>query len=190
MTSTFTIPTLETDRLILRAPQLSDTEHFIAFMTSDRAQYVGGTMMGPQGRRNAGRGFGNLAGQWVLRGYGLFIGALKSDPKTPLGGFGVFHPVTIQEPEFGWTVYDAAFESKGYVTEAMRKIIPWAWDVIGTDTAQSHIDDGNDASVQVAKALGATFDADETERANAPDGEFGDAPQIVNIYRHHKGALQ
>lgn len=186
MTTTYAIPTLETERMVLRPPQLSDADAFITFLMSERAKFVGG----PTAKAYAARSFASLPGQWLLRGYGYFIGALKSAPETPLGGFGVFHPVHIKEPEFGWALYDGANEGKGYVTEAMRKIIPWAWDVIGTDTAQSHIDDGNDASVQVAKALGATFDADETERANAPDGEFGDAPQIVNIYRHHKGALQ
>ena len=191
MTTTITIPTLETERLVLRAPRLSDAEHFVAFMQSDRAKFVGGPMTGTSARRMAGRGFGHLAGHWVLRGYGLFMAALKTTPNIPLGGFGVFHPVTIEEPEFGWTLYDGAHEGKGYVTEAMRKIIPWAWGVIGTDTAQSHIDDGNDASVAVARALGATFDANETERANALGGDFydEDGGPFVNIYRHHRGAL-
>lgn len=187
MNATVTIPTLETERLILRAPQLSDAPAFISFLMSERAQFVGG----PTPKSYAARSFASFPGQWVLRGYGYLIGALKSDPETPLGGFGVFHPVHIKEPEFGWALYDAKHEGKGYVTEAMRRIIPWAWDVIGTDTAQSHIDDGNDSSVAVAKALGATFDAEETERANGPGGEFyddGTGPR-VNIWQHHKGAL-
>lgn len=187
MSLTVTIPTFETERLVLRPPQLSDAGVFIAFLMSERAKFVGGLV----GEGHAARSFASFAGQWVLRGYGLLIGALKSDPKTPIGGFGVFHPAHIEEPEFGWTLYDASHEGKGYVTEAMRKIIPWAWDVIGTDTAQSHIDDGNDASVAVARALGATFDAAETERANAPGGDFydDDGGPTVNIWRHRKGAL-
>ena len=181
------IPTLTTDRLVLRPQRLSDAKPFMDFMMSDRAEFVGG----PSSKRYAARSFASFSGQWVLRGYGLLIGALKSDPHTPLGGFGVFHPVHIEEPEFGWTLYDGANEGKGYVTEAMRTIIPWAWDVIGTDTAQSHIDEGNDASVAVARALGATFDAAETERANAPGGDFDDEDgPHVNIWRHHKGALR
>ena len=191
MTTAVTIPTLETERLVLRAPRLSDAEFFVNFMQSDRARFVGGPMKGPSARRMAGRSFGHLAGHWVLRGYGLFIGALKSDPNTPLGGFGVFHPVTVDEPEFGWTLYNGANEGKGYVTEAMRRIIPWAWGVIGTNTAQSHIDEGNDASVTVARALGATFDAAETDRANAPGGDYHteDGGPRVNIWRHHKGSM-
>lgn len=186
MTTTYSIPTLETERLTLRPPQISDVDVFTAFMTSERATFVGG----PTDKAYAARSFASFSGQWLLRGYGLFIGTLKSDPETPLGGFGIFHPLHFEEPEFGWSLYDGANEGKGYVTEAMRTIIPWAWDVIGTDTAQSHIDEGNDASVAVAKALGATFDPITTEKANGPGGEFDSPGNFVNIYRHHKGALQ
>ncbi|MBU2994284.1 GNAT family protein [Octadecabacter sp. 1_MG-2023] len=186
MTLTVTIPTLETERLVLRPPQLSDAKAFMAFLMSERAKFVGG----PVAEGYAARSFAGFLGQWMLRGYGYFIGALKSDPETPLGGFGIFHPVNIEEPEFGWALYDAAYESNGYATEAMRTVIPWAWGVIGTDTAQSHIDEGNDASVAVAKALGATFDAEETRIANAPGGDFDDeGSPLVNIWRHHKGSL-
>lgn len=185
MSLTVTIPTLETNRLVLRAAGLSDWPVFLAFMESERAKFVGGPVV----EGHAARSFASFPGQWMLRGYGNFIGALKTSPEVPIGGFGVFHPVHIQEPEFGWALYDDADEGKGYVTEAMRTIIPWAWDKIGTDTAQSHIDEGNDASVAVARALGATFDAQETERANAKGGEFGDEDTQVNIWRHHKGAL-
>jgi RimJ/RimL family protein N-acetyltransferase len=185
--TTVTIPTLETERLVLRPPQLSDAPAFMAFLMSERAEFVGG----PTPKGYAARSFASFPGQWVLRGYGYLIGALKSDPETPLGGFGVFHPVHIEEPEFGWALYDAKYEGKGYVTEAMRRIIPWAWPVLGVDTAQSHIDEGNTPSVAVAKALGATFDAAQTAIANAPGGEFYDEDDktIVNIWRHHKGAL-
>ena len=186
MTLTVKIPTLETERLVLRPPQLSDAKAFMDFLMSPRAEFVGG----PVAEGHAARSFASFPGQWLLRGYGYFIGALKTDPETPLGGFGVFHPVHIEEPEFGWALYNAADEGKGYVTEAMRTVIPWAWDHIGTDTAQSHIDEGNEASVAVARALGATFDAEETRIANAPGGDFDDEDgPHVNIWRHHKGAL-
>ncbi|MCF2871052.1 GNAT family N-acetyltransferase [Octadecabacter sp. G9-8] len=182
-----TIPTLQTERLILRGPRMSDMQTYVDYKMSERSKFTGG----PIDREKAAFQFASLAGLWALRGYGLFMAALKDTPDTVIGGFGIFHPLVDQEePEFGWTVYDATLEGKGYVTEAMRTVIPWAWDVMGVETAQSHIDEGNDPSVAVARALGATFDAKQTEIANAPGGEFhgGDGP-LVNIWRHHKGAL-
>tara|TARA_R110002073_G_scaffold15427_1_gene60871 strand:+ start:687 stop:1247 length:561 start_codon:yes stop_codon:yes gene_type:complete len=185
MTRTVTIPTLETDRLILRAPRMSDAQAYLGFKGSERSVFTGGPIDAPKA---AGNFFG-IAGHWVLRGYGLFMATLKGDLDTPIGGFGVFHPLQYAEPEFGWTLYDGAHEGQGFAVEAMRAVIPWAWGVMGVDTAQSHIDEGNDASVAVAKRLGATFDARQTEIANAPGGEFDDDGGIVNIWRHHKGAL-
>ncbi len=190
MTTTVTFPTLETERLILRVPRLSDVSGYVAYKASERSKFTGGPI-------EAGKSstyFAAISGQWLLRGYGLFVAATKTDPDTVIGGFGVFHPLMNQEePEFGWTLYDAKFEGKGYVTEAMRTIIPWAWGVMGVDTAQSHIDEGNEASVAVARALGATFDAEQTKIANAPGGEFyedeNETAPLVNIWRHNKGAL-
>lgn len=180
------IPTLETERLILRAPTLQDAESFIAFKTSERSKFTNG----PLDRAAAQVSFSAIAGMWVFRGYGLFMAALKTEPEIAIGGFGIFHPAKHEEPEFGWSLYDARYEGKGYVTEAMRAVIPWAWDVIGVDTAQSHIDEGNAASAAVAIALGASLDADATKTANAPGGEFEDEAPFVNIYRHTKGALK
>lgn len=185
MTTLNDIPTLETSRMILRAPRLSDAGAYIGFKASDRAKFTGG----PLDTNRASGNFFSIAGQWVLRGYGLFMATLKSEPDTPIGGFGVYHPLNQEEPEFGWTLYDGVHEGKGYATEAMRTIIPWAWSVLGVDTAQSHIDEGNDASVAVAKALGAAFDPETTQKANGPGGEFDDDGPFVNIWRHHKGAL-
>ena len=141
MTAAFTLPTLETERLILRLPRMSDMSDYVAYKASERSKFTGGPI-------EAGKSsmyFASIAGQWLLRGYGLFMATTKADPDVVVGGFGVFHPLMNQEePEFGWTLYDAAFEGKGYVTEAMRAIIPWSWDVMGVDTAQSHIDEGNE----------------------------------------------
>jgi len=181
-----TLPTLETDRLILRTPRLQDAEYYVAYKMSARAKFTGG----PIDRNAAQAGFFKIAGQWVIRGYGLFMATTRDDPETVIGGFGVFHPLKWREPEFGWTLYDVAAEGKGYVTEAMRAIIPWAWPVMGVDTAQSHIDEGNHASVAVARALGATLDAETTRIENADGGEFADHDTPVNIWRHQKGALK
>ena len=41
---TVTIPTIETERLILRAPELSDFDVMCEFYASERATYVGGQM--------------------------------------------------------------------------------------------------------------------------------------------------
>ena len=44
MTVTFNAPRLQTQRLILRAPNLSDFEAYAAFYATDRARFVGGPL--------------------------------------------------------------------------------------------------------------------------------------------------
>lgn len=185
MTCAVTIPTLETDRLILRAPLVSDFDIFAAFMETDRTKYIGGSM----DLRGAARIWGNFAGQWVLRGYGSFVACLRDG--TPIGGVGLWHPMNWPEPEFGWTLWSPDHEGHGYITEAMRRIMPWAWGVIGTNTAVSFIDAPNAASAGVAQRLGAQIDAETTATLNAAGGLFHDPDgKVVNVWRHQKGALQ
>ena len=184
------IPTLETERLILRAPRMQDTQFYVAFKTSPRSAFTDG----PHDAATATALFSEVAGQWIMRGYGLFMATTKADPDTVIGGFGIFHPNSQEEPEFGWTLYDGKYEGSGYVTEAMRAVIPWAWTVLGVRTAQSHVHVGNDASAIIAQRLGATFDAEQTRIASAKGGQFYDPARAadtpkVHIWRHHEGQL-
>ena len=63
-----TIPTVTTDRLILRAYRNDDFDAFADFFASDRARFVGG----PKDRRAAwGEFAGDIAG-WILHGAGMW----------------------------------------------------------------------------------------------------------------------
>ncbi len=183
MTLSVTIPTLQTDRLTIRAPQVADFDAFCAFMASDRTTFIGG----PFDTKDTNRIWGNLAGMWVLRGFGNFIVTLKDG--TPLGSVGPWHPMDWPEPEFSWSLWSADYEGKGYVTEAMTAILPWAWDTIGADRIVSYVDVANHASAGVAKRLGATLDQPASDLLNDPTHPLYTTGQNVRVYRHHKGAL-
>ena len=62
------IPTLTTDRLILRAPRLADFEHWAAFFASPRSIHERGMM----DRSAAWRVWASDVAVWQLRGYGPF----------------------------------------------------------------------------------------------------------------------
>ena len=180
------IPTLETERLILRAPRLEDAPAASAFYATGRSQYVGGPETDPV---KLSKSFGNIAGLWLLRGFSLFVAEEKSNPGVPIGVVGPYEPIVWPEMEFGWSLYDAAAEGKGYITEAMRLLIPWTWKRTGKTTAVSFIDALNDRSRFVAKALGAVFDDKMSEAVNAPGGVFHDdasAANPVTVWRHHR----
>ena len=109
-----TAPTLETDRLILRAPKGEDWPAWRVFMASDRSRFM---RTGELDDDKLWRGFGHVIGHWVLRGYGSFVYALKGGD-TPLGMTGPWHPFVWPEREIGWSVWTPEAEGKGYAFEA------------------------------------------------------------------------
>lgn len=161
-------PSLETERLRLRAPRLSDEAAWTAFIGSERAHFVGG----PLDPGRCWRSFATLLGHWLIRGTGGFVFQLKDDP-APLGQVGPWYPGDWPEAEIGWTVWDPAAEGKGYVTEAARAVLSHVFRELRWPTAVSYIDADNLRSIAVAERLGATLDPD----AARPNDE-------VVVYRH------
>ncbi|MEM1431630.1 MAG: GNAT family N-acetyltransferase [Pseudomonadota bacterium] len=163
-------PTLETERLILRAPALQDWETCRAFMATERARFTGGI----RSEHEAWRGFGHIVGHWALRGFGSFVFCDRATGAT-LGLAGPWYPSTWPEREIGWSVWRDEAEGKGYAFEAARAAIAHAFDTLGWDSAVSYIDPDNARSIALAERLGAVRDA----AAPRPD------PTDL-VYRHPK----
>ena len=164
------IPTFQTARLTLRAPAQEDVAPFSAFVASDRSKYVGG----PGTDMNASaRAWAHVTGLWVLRGYSSFTACLKDG--TPIGCVGPWHPHVWPEPEMGWTLWDATYEGKGYISEALETLFPYVWNTVGLPTIVAHIHPDNAASMKVAKRFGGQVDRD----AQAPD----DDPVVTYRFR-------
>ncbi|MEM6546147.1 MAG: GNAT family N-acetyltransferase [Pseudomonadota bacterium] len=166
------IPVLETERLILRAPEPRDAEAAIAFMTSERSQHVGG----PLPRDKAWRLFAVEVAHWVLRGYGMWAVTLKGDDRC-VGFVGCWCPEGWPERELGWSVLVEA-EGKGIAYEAALEARRYAYDTLGWTTAVSYIDKPNQRSIRLAQRLGAVLD----ETAAYPGQDAAAEPCFV--YRH------
>ncbi|WP_137702539.1 GNAT family N-acetyltransferase [Marimonas lutisalis] len=168
MSAQFTIPSLETERLILREPREADFAYERAFFASDASRFVGG----PLPAHRAWRTLAMVVGHWAFRGFGLW-GVEDKATGTYLGRVGLWFPEGWAEREIGWTLMPHAW-GKGYATEAAIAARAHAYDVLGWDTAVSLIAPENDASKAVARRLGATL-----ERMH-DDPEYGP----VEIWRH------
>ncbi|SHJ57360.1 Protein N-acetyltransferase, RimJ/RimL family [Shimia gijangensis] len=152
MTATFTIPTLETERLILRAPREEDMASEIAFFQTEASHFVGG----PKKPHETWRLMATVVGHWALRGFGFWALEAK-DSGTYLGRVGLWYPHGWFEREVGWTLMPTA-TGKGYATEAAVAARVHAYDILGWDTAISQIDPVNEPSKGVARRLGARFE--------------------------------
>ena len=146
------IPRVETERLILRAPCEVDFAAEAAFFATDASKFVGG----PKRPDEAWRSLAMLLGHWALRGYGMW-GLEDKASGTYQGHVGLWNPHGWPEAEIGWTLMTGA-TGKGYATEAALAARAFAYDILGWETAISLIDPENIASQKVAQRLGATFD--------------------------------
>ncbi len=172
--TTVTIPTLETERLLMRAPRSHDLDPLVDFLASERSQFVGGP---GKSRIDCARTLGNMAGQWVLRGYGMWVLVPKGE-NTAIGMAGAWHPDHWPEREIGWSLWSAEAEGKGYAHEAANAARVHLYDHMGWTTAVSYIDADNARSIALAERLGCTLD----ETAETPKGDEDDTPCLV--YRH------
>lgn len=161
------IPTLTTERLILRAPGPQDIGPFAVFYATDASRFVGG----PMGEADAWRYLCQVRGHWDLRGYGRWMVTLK-DSDTAIGLVGLHNPLDWPEPEIGWYIWSGL--GQGYASEAARAARAYAYETLGWTTLISMIAPGNDASVRVAQAMGAAREDDYTH------AKFG----AMMVYRH------
>lgn len=177
MTTLSATPVLTTDRLVLRAPLAADWPAWRDFALSPRSHFVRAAEI-TEGL--AWRGFGQMIGHWVLRGFGTFIVTDRATGQ-PLGGVGPWYPVNWPETEIGWHIWTEGAEGGGLAAEAARATIAHAWGALGWTSMVSYIDPANLRSITLAERLGATLDP-------AAAQPYPEKPCLV--YRHRlRGAM-
>lgn len=148
------IPTLSTDRLILRAPVEADFELVAAFFASKERSWGFG---GPMDRTGAWRWFASNLGHFALKGHGFWF--LDTTDGDTVGMVGLWGPEGWNETELGWVMFDGA-EGKGYALEAACAVREYAYDTLGWDALCSNIFPGNTRSVALAERMGATLESE------------------------------
>lgn len=148
----FEIPTIVTDRLVLRAPRLEDFEHWAPFFASERSQFE----RGPMGRKEGYRTWAADTALWLLRGYGPF-GCDDRKTGVYVGEIGVYQPEGYPGPELGWFVIPEA-EGKSYAYEAARAVLDWIRASFDWPFVTSIIDPRNARSIALGRRLGGVID--------------------------------
>jgi RimJ/RimL family protein N-acetyltransferase len=152
----FAIPTLETERLRLRAFRQSDIDDYAALNSDPEVLRYLGSGQVPWDRGRSWRHMAFLVGHWRLGGAGMWaVEHRETGDFVGIAGFA--------EPE-GWPGFELAgtlarrFWGQGYATEAGRAALAYAFTVLEKDRVISLIHPENRASVRVAERLGETLE--------------------------------
>jgi RimJ/RimL family protein N-acetyltransferase len=144
-------PRIETERLILRAPQREDFDGYAELIGDEEtARYIGGHLS----RAAAWRKFLQMPGAWMVQGFGMFSVIDRADGRW-LGQLGPWKPEGWPGNEIGWSFRRDTW-GKGYATEAGVAAIDWAFDHLGWTDIIHCIDPGNVASQKLAERLGSS----------------------------------
>lgn len=161
------IPTIESERLIMRDFRDADFEPMADFFASDISSFYGG----PCDRADAWRKFAVYPGHWTLRGYGPF--AIEVRETGAFAGIcGPWYPEGWPEPEITWALVPD-HHGKGYATEAAQRALRFVYEDLSWPTVVSVIANANHASTRLALRLGAIFESKLENR-------YGTA----SLYRH------
>lgn len=144
---------IRTARLLLRQWRAEDYGPFARFYSdAANARYVGGLKDAEQ----AWRHLALQVGHWVLQGFGHWAVEERASGQL-VGCAGLWKSPGWPELELGyWLLKD--HQGKGYALEACRPSIAYARDTLAADSLVSYIHPDNEASIRLARRLGAAYD--------------------------------
>ena len=150
------IPTLTTDRLLLRGHTLDDFDEFLELWKHrDIVRFIGGEM---PTREQVWARLLRYAGLWHHLGFGFFaVQERQSGRLIGEVGFLDLHrdmtPMTEGTLEAGWGI-TPPMQGKGYATEAMSAAIAWADRQFADRRMTCIVDLENLPSLRVAEKIG------------------------------------
>ena len=163
------VPQLETARLVLRAPEISDlTVWTPAFM--DAFAEPGDT------EERAWTEFSYYTACWMLHGFGLWTVERKADGVV-LGFVTIGLEWDDDEPELGY-IFAAEHRRQGYAEEAAVAARDHGLALLGPGAFVSYIERSNARSNRLADRLGAARDTGAEAALQAATGED------IHIWRH------
>ena len=148
------IPTLETDRLVLRPFVEADAAALFEVSQDPEVMRFIGDRTIPS-MEDCWRAVATWLGHWQIRGYGP-LAVVDRESGRFIGRVSLWYPYGWPAPELGYMFGRDAW-GRGYATEAAGAALDWAFaHVTDLDDWISLIDPANAASVRVVTKLGET----------------------------------
>ena len=149
-------PTVETERVRLRAWRKDDREKYFAILQEPAVfRHLGPE---PMGMEECWRRLMAASGGWQLNGFGGWAVERKDDGKL-LGMTALFtawrdlDPEFGEEPEMGW-IFATETHGKGLAGEACRAVLDWAETNLDPTPIWAIIAPANEPSIRLAGKLG------------------------------------
>jgi RimJ/RimL family protein N-acetyltransferase len=149
-------PTLETERLRLRAWRRDDRDSYWAILEEPAVyRYFGPA---PASREENWRRMMAAAGSWQINGFGGWAVERTSDSRL-VGMASLFNawraldPEFGEEPEMGW-IFATETHGQGIAGEACRAVLDWAEATLRPTPIWAIIAPGNEPSFRLAERLG------------------------------------
>ncbi|MEM9707274.1 MAG: GNAT family N-acetyltransferase [Pseudomonadota bacterium] len=166
------VPVIETERLVLRAPDIGDFPLHAEICTGPRGIGLGG----PLTREDAWYDFAQINATWLLRGHGYWT-VTERTSGAAIGFVGIGFEPGDREPELGY-FFAAEAEGRSLAAEAAGAARDQGFGPLGLVSLVSYIFKTNARSIALARRLGAVEDTPS-------DWEHVDCL----VYRHpHPGA--
>lgn len=169
---------IETARLLLRVPELSDAPAFMGmFWDAEVVERKQVTLLEPPGDIDlALKNTGDMIRQWELRGYGQWSVVERSTQQL-IGCVGFYHP---QRPwpgvDLGWLIHRSRW-GNGFATEAATAALLWLWQHTHVDRVISLIAPDDVRSIRISQKIGQRL-----ERVDV-DPVHGAATHVFSISR-------
>ncbi len=157
-------PTIETERLVLRAWTKADFRPWFAIMQHPEVHRHFGP--NPSGLEDVWRRLVASAGSWQILGFGSWAVERKADGKL-VGNVGLFNawrdlePEFGEQPEMGW-IFAAETHGHGLAGEACAAALDWAKASLDPTPIWAIIAPENAPSLRLAQRLGFAFHNDTT----------------------------
>ena len=151
-----TAPTLETERLVLRAHRVEDFPNLAALWGDPVVtRFISGVPLTPE---DVWSRLLRTAGHWLLLGFGYWVVEEKATGNF-LGEVGfadlkrAIEPPLGNAPEAGW-VFATSAHGKGFGIEAVQAIHNWGANHFQTDNSVCLIAPENESSFRIAAKMG------------------------------------
>ncbi|MEO5510340.1 MAG: GNAT family N-acetyltransferase [Longimicrobiales bacterium] len=172
------VNSVETARLLLCVPQLTDAEALMGIMwDSEVVEQKQVTLFEPPGGLDlALKNTNDMLRHWEQRGYGQWS-VIEKQTGHVIGIVGVYHPQRQWHGvDLGWIIHRSRW-GHGFATEAATAALGWLWEHTQIDRIISLIAPDDLRSIRIATKIGERF-----ERADV-DPLHGEPVHVYAIAR-------